>query len=321
MSVWNVVIIGSGPAGLTAAIYAARGNLKPLCIEGGEQATKKSDPPGGQLMLTTDVENYPGFPEGIMGPELMERFRKQAERFGTEFLTDDVTKVDLSKAPYKIWAGHGDKEQTLEAHAIVIATGASARYLGLESEKKLLGYGVSTCATCDGAFFKDLEVGIVGGGDSAMEEATFLSKYASKVTVIHRREGLRASKIMQQRVIDNPKIDFAWNKTVKMVNDVEKNEVTSVTLLDTKTEEESEMALSGLFVAIGHTPNTEPFKGQLDLDDAGYIIEKNGKTSVDGVFVAGDVHDTRYRQAITAAGAGCRAALEAEHYLAAKGIG
>ena len=319
--VWNVAIVGSGPAGLTAAIYAARANLSPLCIEGGDQATKASDPPGGQLMLTTDVENYPGFPEGVMGPELMKRFRAQAERFGTEFVLDDVSRVDLSQRPFKLWTGVGDREKEVEAHSVIIATGASARYLGLESEKKLLGFGLSTCATCDGAFFKDQEIGIVGGGDTAMEEALFLTKYASKVTVIHRRDALRASKIMSQRATDHPKIDFKWNSAVKEVLDPAKQMVEAVVLEDTQTGAEERFDLQGLFVAIGHTPNTQLFVEQLDMNEHGYLVQNHACTSVEGVFAAGDVHDFRYRQAITAAGAGCRAAIEAERWLADQGLG
>lgn len=300
----NLIIIGSGPAGLTAAIYAARANLKPLVIEGLE--------PGGQLMLTTDVENYPGFPEGILGPKLMEDFKKQAARFGAEFKLGNVDKVDFSSEPLKLWVG--DKEY--QAKSVVVASGASARWLGIETEKKFMGRGVTSCATCDGAFYKNMDVIVVGGGDSAMEEATFLTKFASKVTIVHRREEFKASKIMFDRAKNNPKIEILTNKAVKEILG-DKSGVTSVTLEDTKTNETMNLDVKGVFVAIGHIPNTKIFKGQLEMHENGYLKE-NGKTtetSKPGVFIAGDVYDFRYRQAVTAAGSGCRAAIDAEKYL------
>lgn len=298
----NVVIIGSGPAGLTAAVYASRANLQPLMIEGVEA--------GGQLMLTTDVENYPGFVDGIMGPELMERMRKQAARFGTEIVTDNVTSVDLSSPPFKI----STPSETYESRAVIISTGASAKMLGVPGEKELLGHGVSTCATCDGFFFKDQELLMVGGGDSAMEEATFLTKFASKVTVVHRRDSLRASKIMQDRAFANPKIDFVWDSTITEI--FGNGKVAGARVKNLRTGEDSELAAGGVFVAIGHTPNTSLFEGHLDLSGGYIVTEGEGtQTSVPGVFAAGDVVDFRYRQAITAAGMGCMAAIDAERYL------
>ena len=297
----RVIIIGSGPAGLTAAVYTARANLEPLVIEGIEA--------GGQLMLTTEVENYPGFVDGIMGPELMESMRKQAARFGTEFLTDNVTSVDFSSKPFKV----NTAGTAYEAGAVIISTGASARMLGVPGERELLGHGVSTCATCDGFFFRGQEILVVGGGDSALEEATFLTKFASKVTVVHRRDSLRASKIMQDRAFANPKIEFAFDAVVKQVNG--NGKVASATLTDVKTGVDREVPASGVFVAIGHTPSTSLFEGQLELS-GGYIVTHDGTaTSVEGVFAAGDVVDFRYRQAITAAGMGCMAAIDAERFL------
>jgi thioredoxin reductase (NADPH) len=301
----DVIIIGSGPSGLTAAIYAARANLRPLCIEGVEA--------GGQLMLTTDVENYPGFPEGIMGPDMMARFREQAERFGTEFLTADVDRVDFSEQPFGVFVD----EHEYRARTVLVSTGAKARMLGIESEQRLLGHGVSTCATCDGFFFRDQHIAVVGGGDSAMEEATFLTKFASKVTVVHRRDELRASKIMQERALANDRIDFVWNSTVEEV--LGDGTVEGVRLHDLVTGERSELPVTGLFLAIGHDPNTTLFRDQLDLDAQGYVLVHDGThTSVDGVFACGDVVDHTYRQAITAAGTGCMAAIDAERWLEAR---
>ena len=301
----KVIIIGSGPAGLTAALYTARANLNPLVFE-GEQ-------PGGQLTITTDVENYPGFPKGIMGPELMDHFREQAKRFGAECHFEHVTKVDFSLKPYKIWVG----DKTYSADSIIIATGASAKMLGLASEKELMGYGVSACATCDGFFYKDKKVLVVGGGDSAMEEASYLTKFASEVIIVHRRDEFRASKIMIDRVLDNPKISVKWNKTVDEIIGDRENGVSSVVLKDTKNNKSSKESCDGVFMAIGHKPNTDLFKGLIESDEFGYIITKNGstKTNLDGIFACGDVQDRIYRQAVTAAGSGCMSAIDVEHYL------
>jgi thioredoxin reductase (NADPH) len=301
----DVVIIGSGPAGLTAALYAARANLKPILIEGLEA--------GGQLMLTTMVENWPGFRDGIMGPDLMAEMRAQAERFGTEILQSTVTSVDLQGRPFTVTLSDG---RAMTARALIIATGASARWLEIGSDKLLSGHGVSTCATCDGYFFKGKPIAVVGGGDSAMEEAIYLTKFASKVTVVHRRDTLRASKIMQDKALANSKISFIWDSEVAEVNDVSKGEVTSIVVRNLKTGTLTTVPLDGVFIAIGHTPNTSLFKGQLALDANGYIVTHEGsKTSVPGVFAAGDVQDHVYRQAVTAAGSGCMAAIDAERYL------
>ncbi|HEV8394409.1 MAG TPA: thioredoxin-disulfide reductase [Vicinamibacterales bacterium] len=305
MAEHRVVIIGSGPAGLTAALYTARANLKPLLIEGLEA--------GGQLMLTTMVENWPGFREGIMGPDLMAEMRAQAERFGAEIVQNNVTKVDLSRRPFPIALADG---RSVLADALIIATGASARWLDIGSDRKLSGHGVSTCATCDGYFFRGKPIAVVGGGDSAMEEAVYLTRFASKVIVIHRRDTLRASKIMQDKAFANPKIEFLWDSEIASVNDVEKGEVTGITVRNLKTGALTEVALDGVFIAIGHTPNTSLFKGQMELDGNGYIVTHDGsRTSVPGVFAAGDVQDHIYRQAITAAGSGCMAAIDAERFL------
>jgi len=303
----ELVIVGSGPAGLTAALYAARADLRPVVIEGAEA--------GGQLMLTTDVENYPGFPDGILGPELMMKFREQAERFGAEFVTADVDRVDLSASPFGAWVGSTE----YRSEALVISTGASARMLGLPSEARLLGHGVSTCATCDGFFFREKDIAVVGGGDSAIEEALFLTKFANQVTVIHRRDELRASKIMQDRAFANPKIGFKWNSVVTDVGG--DGTVDVVRLRDTRTDDESELDVGGLFVAIGHDPNTKLFEGQVDLDENGYVVLPQAgstRTSVEGVFAAGDVADHVFRQAVTAAGTGCMAAIEAERWIEAR---
>jgi thioredoxin reductase (NADPH) len=305
----NVVILGSGPAGLTAAIYAARASLSPLVIAGAES--------GGQLMLTSDVENYPGFPDGVMGPELMAKFREQAEKFGAEVIDEDATAVDFSQAPYTI----STERQSYKTHAVIVATGASAIWLGLDSETRLRGRGVSTCATCDGFFFRGKEIVVVGGGDTAVEEATFLTRFASKVTLVHRRDQLRASKIMQDRAFNDPKISFVWDSVVEDV--VGDQHVEAVKLRNIKTGQLVDFKTDGLFVAIGHKPNTDVLKGKLDLNDKGYVEALNGSetlTKIEGVFVAGDVEDFHYRQAVTAAGSGCKAALEAERYLASIGV-
>ncbi|MBZ0170063.1 thioredoxin reductase [Candidatus Methylomirabilis lanthanidiphila] len=300
----EVIILGSGPAGLTAALYTARANLHPLVIEGNET--------GGQLVLTTLVENYPGFSDGLMGPELISRMRQQAERFGARFVKGDATAADVSRNPFTLTVDN-DVHKT---KALIVATGASANMLGLESERKLLGHGVSTCATCDGFFFRDQKVAIVGGGDSAVEEALFLTKFAAKVTLIHRRDKLRASKIMQERIFANPKIEILWNRTVADILDVSQGKVTGIaTRVDGSTSLET-LACDGVFVAIGHSPNTKLFAGQLEMDERGYIVTHNGTlTSVPGVYAAGDVQDHVYKQAITAAGSGCMAALDVERYL------
>jgi thioredoxin reductase (NADPH) len=310
----KVVIVGSGPAGLTAAIYSARAQLEPLVIEG--EPSSNSDQPGGQLMLTTEVENFPGFVDGVMGPELMATMRAQAERFGAELRTAKVSRLDLSTRPFPIWVGDPDAaEPTVTADALIIATGARSLMLGVPNEQRLLGYGVSTCATCDGFFFRDHHIAVAGGGDSAMEEALFLTRFATKVTVIHRRDTLRASKIMEDRARKNPKIEFLWNSVV--IDVLGDTKVSGVRVQDTLTGAESELELAGFFVAIGHEPNTSLLKGQLELEDNGYIrtFDRSSRTSVDGVFACGDVQDHFYRQAITAAGSGCMAAIDAEHWL------
>jgi thioredoxin reductase (NADPH) len=307
-NIHNVIIIGSGPAGLTAAVYAARANLNPLMIEGEES--------GGQLMLTTEVENYPGFEHGVTGPDLIAVMRKQAERFGTKFLTKNVTQVDFSQRPFKVWVG----KELFQTKTIIISTGASAKYLGLDSEKKYMNRGVSACATCDGAFFKNVEVAVVGGGDTAMEEANFLTRFASKVYLIHRRDTFRASKIMVDRALKNPKIEVIYNTEVLEVLGNEKH-MTSLKLKNTVSGETNSKEVQGLFLAIGHTPNTKLFKNILDMNDVGYLITKTGSTytNIEGVFAAGDVQDPIYRQAITAAGTGCMAAIDAERWLEAQG--
>jgi thioredoxin reductase (NADPH) len=305
----RVIIIGSGPAGLTAAIYTARANLAPFVIEGEPSST--SDQPGGQLMLTTEVENFPGFPEGIMGPELMMRFRDQAARFGATFLTGKATKVEFGEKPLKVHV----RDEIFTADSVIISTGAQSLMLGLEAEERLIGHGLSTCATCDGFFFRGKEIAVVGGGDSAIEEASFLTKFASKVTLIHRRDSFRASKIMQDRALSNPKIEMLWNTAVTDI--VGKDQLESISLKNTVTGEESSMAVAGLFIAIGHRPNTDVFKGVIDMEDSGYLITRPDSTytNIEGVFACGDVKDHVYRQAITAAGSGCMAAIDTERWL------
>jgi thioredoxin reductase (NADPH) len=312
-AVRDVLIIGSGPAGLTAAIYTARAGLNPLIIEGAPSST--SDQPGGQLMLTTEVENFPGFVDGIMGPELMANFRAQSARFGAEFITEKVSRVDFSGRPLKAWVG----DTEYQAQTVIVATGARSLMLGLENESRLIGRGVSTCATCDGFFFRGANIAVVGGGDSAMEEAIFLTRFAEKVTVIHRRKELRASKIMQDRAFANPKIEFLWDSTV--VDVIGETSVQSLKVRNLITGEEADMPFTGLFVAIGHVPNTDLFRDQLELLPNGYLITQPGstRTNVDGVFACGDVQDHTYRQAITAAGSGCMAAIDAERWLEAAG--
>lgn len=302
----NVIIIGSGAAGLTAAIYNARADLEPLVFEGNQ--------PGGQLTITTDVENYPGFPEGIMGPDMMDQFRKQAQRFGAETHFKHVTKVDFSERPFKVWIG----DDLYKSDAIIIATGATAKTLKLEKEDELMGHGVSACATCDGFFYKDKEVIVIGGGDSAMEEGTYLTKFAKKVYIIHRREELRASKIMADRAKKNDKIEFIWNtEVVELIGDAQNGGLTAAKLWNNETDETYEKEIDGLFYAIGHTPNTEVFEGKIDMDNKGYVITKpkSTYTNIDGVFACGDVQDPVYRQAITAAGSGCMSAIDAERWL------
>jgi thioredoxin reductase (NADPH) len=305
----RVIIIGSGPAGLTAAIYTARASLEPLVIEGEPSST--SDQPGGQLMLTTEVENFPGFPEGIMGPELMMNFRSQAERFGAKFLTEKVTKVDFSARPFKVWV----RDDEYHADAVIVSTGARSLMLGLEEEQRLIGHGLSTCATCDGFFFRDHHIAVVGGGDSAIEEASFLTKFASKVTLIHRRDEFRASKIMQERAFANPKIEVLWNHTVTKING--ENKVDGIEVTNTVDGSVSTLPVTGVFIAIGHRPNTDLFSGVLDMDEAGYLQTQpdSSYTNIDGVFACGDVQDHTYRQAITAAGSGCMAAIDTERWL------
>jgi thioredoxin reductase (NADPH) len=310
----DVIIIGSGPAGLTAAIYTARADLSPLVLEGEPSST--SDQPGGQLMLTTDVENFPGFPEGVMGPELMQNFRNQALRFGAEIETVKASRVDFSSRPFKVWVGDpGAAEPTHLARSVIVSTGAQSLMLGLPNETQLVGHGLSTCATCDGFFFRDQEIAVIGGGDSAVEEASFLSRFGSKVTIIHRRDELRASKIMQQRAFDNPKIDFLWDTVVEEY--LGEQQLEGLRLRNVKTDEVNDVQFGGVFVAIGHKPNTDLFAGQLAMKDNGYLVTRpdSSHTDVEGVFACGDVQDDVYRQAITAAGSGCMAAIDAERWL------
>jgi thioredoxin reductase (NADPH) len=312
MSLRNVIIIGSGPAGLTAAIYSARANLAPLMFEGEPSST--SDQPGGQLMLTTEVENFPGFPDAVMGPDLMGQMRAQAARFGTEILTSKITRVDFSAQPFRVWSGADE----YSARAVIVSTGAQSLMLGLPAESRLLGHGLSTCATCDGFFFRGQEIAVVGGGDSALEEALFLTKFATKVTVIHRRDSLRASKIMQERALKNERIEFLWNHTV--VDLIGEQKLEAAVARDVTTGVDSVLPLGGLFVAIGHRPNTDLFKGVLAMDENGYLVTGPGTaTNVPGVFACGDVQDHTYRQAITAAGSGCMAAIDSERWLDAQG--
>ena len=316
----EVVIVGSGPAGLTAAVYCARANLNPVVLESEPSST--SDQPGGQLMLTTDVENYPGFPEGVLGPELMQRFRAQAERFGARIETIKATRVDLSEQPYSIWTGDPTAAQPdLRAQSVIVATGAQSLMLGLDREIDLMGRGLSTCATCDGFFFRDQSIAVIGGGDAAMEEATFLTRFASKVTIIHRRDSLRASKIMQERAFANERIEFMWNSVVEEY--LGESSLAGLRVRDVVTGQSSTLEVTGCFIAIGHKPNTELFTGQLDMKDNGYLITApdSTRTAVEGVFACGDVQDDRYRQAVTAAGSGCMAALETERYLESRNTG
>lgn len=310
----KLIIIGSGPAGLTAAIYASRASLAPLVLEGEPSST--TDQPGGALMTTTEVENFPGFPDGIMGPDLMANFRQQAERFGAELRMEKASRVDLSSRPFQIWVGDPDAaEPTYRAEAVIISTGARPVMLGLDREQELVGHGVSTCATCDGFFFRDHDIAVVGGGDSAVEEALFLTKFARSVTIIHRRDELRASKIMQERAFANEKVRFAWNSVVESIEG--EGTLTGAVLRDLVTGETTSLAITGLFVAIGHQPNTDVFKGQVAMDDGGYVVTApdGSRTDVEGVFACGDVQDHTYRQAITAAGSGCMAAIDAERWL------
>ncbi len=314
----ELVIIGSGPAGLTAAIYAARAALEPLVLEG--EPSSSSDQPGGQLMLTTEVENYPGFPDGIMGPALMTDFRAQAERFGARLETVKASRVDLSERPFRIWVGAVEADEpTYTARALIVATGAKSLMLDLANEQRLIGHGVSTCATCDGFFFREQDIAVIGGGDSALEEATFLTKFAKTVTIVHRRDELRASRIMQDRAFANPKIQFRWNTEVLDIFGTDK--VESMVVVDNKTNEKAELAVTGVFVAIGHRPNTDLFIGQLAMKDNGYLVTEapSSRTSVEGVFACGDVQDDVYRQAVTSAGSGCTAAIDAERWLEAQG--